>query len=143
MRLPKEDLADGVTKLGSRIQRMTAKTKKAAEDVSYVATAGVTAGVLGYVIGMQKASVEKEAAASGISADSEEYAELMASKTKLLGIDLDLLAGSVMVAGGLMGVGGKKTAKYMRQGGTGALSFWLGSFAEDMAITRSREAEAA
>lgn len=124
MKLPKEDLADGISRLGSRVKRMKDIASKKANDVMGVALAGAGAGAVGYFVGMQKAKDDYDAE-NGV---------------RLLGVDVDLLAGAGLTLVGLSGMAGKKTSEYMKYMGVGALSYWIGTFAEDKAIQKAQEA---
>ena len=61
----------------------------------------------------------------------------------IMGMDLDLAAGVVLVGVGLTGMAGKKNSEYLKYAGAGALSYWFGTFMEDKFLTRALESRQA
>ena len=131
MKLPKEDLADGVTRGIRNVARYKAKAAKAAEDVMELALAGGAAFGTGYWIGNIKG-------ASEVAGESEEDRE---AALKLFGMDKDLVVGIGLAAVGLTGMGGKKMSAAAKAAGNGVLAYWAGSAGERMAIERALTAK--
>jgi hypothetical protein len=128
MKLPKEDLADGFTRMAGRVKKVKEKAKEAAEDIMGLALAGGAAFGVGYWIGNIK---------GGHAVDGTDPTEDL----KLFGMDKDLVVGIGLAALGLTGMGGKRMSGAAKAAGTGVLSYWAGSAGERMAIERATEPE--
>lgn len=128
LKLPKEDLADGFSRMANRAKKYKEKAKAAAEDIMELAVSGGAAFGVGYWIGNIK---------GGHAVDGTDPTEDL----KLFGMDKDLVVGLGFAALGLTGMGGKKMAGAAKAAGTGILSYWAGSAGERMAIERATEPE--
>lgn len=130
MKLPKEDLADGFTRMANRAKKYKEKAADAAADVMELALAGGAAFGVGYWIG----NIKGTHAADGTDPTDD---------LKLFGMDKDLVVGIGLAALGLTGMGGKKMSGAAKAAGLGVLSYWGGSAGERMAIERATEPEEA
>ena len=120
MKLPKEDLVNGLSKLQKRARNLKAKAAESAETVMDLALAGAGAFGVGYYVGGIKRDI-----AAGAATEED---------LKLFGMDKDLLAGLVLAGVGVTGLAGKKTSGYLTAAGTGVLSYWAGNMGETMAM---------
>lgn len=128
MKLPKEDLADGFTRMANKAKKYKERAKEAAGDIMELALAGGAAFGVGYWIG----NIKGTHAADGTDPTED---------LKLFGMDKDLVVGIGLAALGLTGLGGKKMSGAAKAAGTGVLSYWAGSAGERIAIERATEPE--
>lgn len=133
MALPKRELAEETLKLAEKLHDFKSKAKEkalaAAEANADYMTAAVGAAAAGWVMG----SVQKE-----IDAGTEGYTE---ESKKIFGIPKDLAIG-LGCAGASYSEYFKKYRAYLRQGGIGALSFFIGRSAFDHAAAPDDETAA-
>lgn len=130
MKLPKEDLADGFTRMANRAKKYKEKAAAAAADIMELALAGGAAFGVGYWIG----NIKGTHAADGTDPTDD---------LKLFGMDKDLVVGAGLAVVGLTGLGGKKMSGAAKAAGAGVLAYWAGSAGERMAIERATEPEEA
>lgn len=117
MALPKRELAEETLKLAERLQDIKSKAKEkalaAAEANADYISAAAGAAAAGYIMG----NVQKE-----IDAGTEGYSE---ESKSVFGVDKDLAIG-LGLAGASYMKQLKKYQPYLRQGGIGALSVYIG-----------------
>ena len=130
----KKALAQSVHTMGGKLKRF-AKTygnpaKNMTEQVMDLAThAGGAAGV-GWYIGKRRA---------GVDADPELSDDEKENALKWFGVDQDFAIAFLMSAAGMTGIGGKRYSPVLRGLGTGAMAYYVGSKAEQMAYDRASE----
>ena len=126
MKLSKEEIADGFTKMAKRAKTYKEKAARTAEDVMELALAGGAAFGVGWWLG----NIKGEHAVNGTDPTDD---------LKIFGMDKDLAVGIAVSAIGLTGLAGKKASPAFKNAGIGVLAFWAGAAGERMAIERAME----
>lgn len=128
----KTDALAALSRMGASVKRNKDKIKKKAEDTMGVAISAGGAGLAGWVMGGRAAAIEQDATLV-TEAQKEEAMKLMGY------VDPDLAAGVTLSLLGLSGMGGRKGSAAMVSGGSGILSYYVGSKAFDAARARALE----